>query len=107
MFNTEKFIVSILKWNSVSQTSVLSVEHFHCEILTESQIKTNVASTKREYMVGQFVVSVVYIGLMVKTFVLSLSRLPNIWFFYERNVFHSHNSLTFVALRIIRLKLLT
>ena len=85
----EKFIVLILKWNSVSRTSVLSVEHFHCEILIESQIKTNVASTKREYMVGQFVFSVVYIGILVRTFVLSISLLPNIGFFKERKVFHS------------------
>lgn len=69
MFNTEKFIVLLLKWNSVSQTSILSVEHFLCEILIESQIKTSIASTKREYMVGQFVFSVVYIGILVRTFV--------------------------------------
>jgi len=85
----EKFIVLVLKWNSISQTSVLFVEHFHCEILIESQIKTNIASTKREYVVGQFVFSVVYIGILVRTFVLSVSLLPNIGFFKERKVFQS------------------
>lgn len=106
MFNIEKFIVLILKWNSVSQTSVLCVEHFCCEILIKSQIKTNVASTKKEYMVGQFVFSVVYNGILVRTFVLSLSLLPNTGVFLKKEKYSSHNSLTFVSFLIIRLKLL-